>query len=84
MNFTGATFALATHVYTYMHKVFSQLWAFGSLLSNIFIDDFSVRQSKKCVRILKGSHNIMKWSSIKYTKQFDIYLLSRLGPQLTK
>ena len=43
-------------------RMFRQLWVFVSLLSNIFIDDFSARQYKNCVRILKGSYIVMKCS----------------------
>ena len=46
-------------------SVFRQLWVFVSLLSNIFIDDFSARQYKNCVRILKGSYIVMKCSDNK-------------------
>ena len=45
--------------------LFRQLWVFVSLLSNIFIDDFSARQYKNCVRILKGSYIVMKCSDNK-------------------
>ena len=47
----------------------SEMWVFGSLLSNIFIDDFTARLYKYCVRILKGSYIVMKCSE----KRFDIY-----------
>ena len=46
-------------------RLFRQLWVFVSLLSNIFIDDFSARQYKNCVRILKGSYIVMKCSDNK-------------------
>ena len=42
-----------------------QLWVFGSLLSNFFIDDFAARQYKNCVRILKGSYIVKKCSDNK-------------------
>ena len=51
--------------------LFRQLWVFGSLLSNFFIDDFAARQYKNCVKIIKNK------------KRFDIYPVSQLGPQLT-
>ena len=45
--------------------LFRQLWVFGSLLSNFFIDDFAARQYKNCVRILKGSYIVKKCSDNK-------------------
>ena len=46
-------------------NLFCQLWVFGSLLSNFFIDDFAARQYKNCVRILKGSYIVKKCSDNK-------------------
>ena len=46
-------------------RMFRQLWVFGSLLSNFFIDDFAARQYKNCVRILKGSYIVKKCSDNK-------------------
>ena len=45
---------------------------FGSLLSNIFIDDFSAKQYKNCIRMLKGSYILMKSRDKKYKRAFDI------------
>ena len=46
-------------------SLFRQLWVFRSLLSNFFIDDFTARQYKNCVRILKGSYIVTKCSDNK-------------------
>ena len=53
-------FKFSEHGNLCIKTVFRQLRVFGSLLSNIFIDDFAARQYKNCVRILKGSYIVMK------------------------